>query len=182
MRTFLEETDYNRSISHSLPSVGNGSPLPDIILPLVGYISSKHSDCFVWEAGYFKKGEKVQLGKSGRLARVLGFGGFGKNYVMMKLEELGRNLEGEAPIRRMVVSARPNEPWLAALHFIGSFFFKKFLGSMKDFMDEDRSPDELSDNSEFFGGLGESVGVLTSSTEIQRMDNADSVEGEGASK
>jgi hypothetical protein len=82
----------------------------------------------------------------------------------------------------MVVSACPNETWLAILHFIGSFFFKKFLGSMKDFMDEDRFPDELSDNLEFFGGLGESVGVLTSSTEIQRMDNADFVEGEGASK
>jgi hypothetical protein len=128
MRTFLEETDYNPFISHSLPSAKNGSPLPDQILPLMGYISSKQSDCFVWEAGYFKKGEKVQLGKSGCLARVLGFGGIGKNYVMMKLEELGRNLEGEASIRRMVVSARPNETWLAALHFIGLFFKKNSLG------------------------------------------------------
>jgi hypothetical protein len=109
MHTFLEETDYNRFISHSLLSAKNGSPLPDQILPLMGYISSKQSDCFVWEAGYFKKGEKVQLGKSGHLTRVLGFRGIGKNYVMMKLEELGRNLEGEAPIHCMVVSARPTE-------------------------------------------------------------------------
>ena len=49
-------------------------------------------------------------------------------------------------------------------------------------MDEDRTSDKMSDNSEFFGGLEESVGVLTSSTEIQRMDDADFVEGEGASK
>jgi hypothetical protein len=182
MRTFLEETDYNHFISHSLPSAENGSPLPDQIFPLTGYISSKQSDCFVWRAGYFKKGEKVQLGKSGCLARVLGLGGIGKNYVMMKLEEFGRNLEGEAPIHRMVVSAHPTKTWIVALHFLGSFFFKRFLGLMKDFMDEDRTPDEISDNSEFFGGLGESIGVLMSPSEIQCMDNADFIEGEGASK
>ena len=103
-----------------------------------------------------------------------------KNYVMMKLEELGRNCEGVAPILHMVVSARPNETWLVILQFLGSFLFKRFLGSMKDFMDEDRTPDGMSDNSEFFGGLGECVGVLMSSTEIQHMDEVDFVEGEGA--
>jgi hypothetical protein len=148
----------------------------------MGYISSKKLDCFVWEAGFYKKGEKVQLGKSGHLASVLGFGGIGKNYVMMKLEELGRNLEGEAPICRMVVSACPTETWIVALHFLGSFFLKRFLGLMKDFLDEDRTLDEMSDNSEFFNGLGESIGVLTSSSEIQCMDDADFVEGEGGSK
>jgi hypothetical protein len=39
----------------------------------------------------------------------------------------------------------------------------------------------MSENSEFFGGLGKSVGVLMSSTEIQHMDEADFVEGERAS-
>jgi hypothetical protein len=93
MCAFLEKTDYNRFISHPLSSARNGSPLPDHITPLVGYISFKQPDCFIWEAEYFKKGTKVQLGKSGHLARVLGFGGIGKNYVMMKMEELGRNLK-----------------------------------------------------------------------------------------
>jgi hypothetical protein len=137
-----------------LSAIALHSQLPDIILPLVGFISSKQPDCFVWEAGYFKKGKKVQLGKSGHLARVLGFGGIEKNYVMMRMEELGRNLEGEAPICHMIISAHPNETWLVALHFVGSFFFKRFLGSMKDFMDEDRTPNEMSDNLEFFGWVG----------------------------
>jgi hypothetical protein len=35
------------------------------------------------------------------------------------------------------------------------FFFKRFLGLMKNFMDENRTSDEMSENSEFFGGLGE---------------------------
>jgi hypothetical protein len=135
----------------------------------------------VWEAGYFKKGAKVQLGKSRHLAMVLGFGGIGKNYMMMKMEELGRNLEGKAPITHMVISACPTKTWLVALHFVGLFFFKRFLGSMKDFMDEDRTLDKMGDNSEIFGGLGESDGVLTSSTEIQSMDEVDFVEGERAS-
>jgi hypothetical protein len=65
---------------------------------------------------------------------VLGFGGIGKNYVIMKMKELGRNLEGEAPILHMVVSACATETWLAVLHFFGSFLFKRFLGSMTDFM------------------------------------------------
>jgi hypothetical protein len=60
-------------------------------------------------------------------------------------------------------------------------FFKRFLRSMKDFMDKNRTLDEMSDNSKFFGGLGESAGVLMSSTEIQHMDEADFVEREGAS-
>ena len=181
MRKFLEETDYNHSISHPLPSASNGSSLPGYVIPLVGYISSKQPDCFVWEAGHFKKGAKVMLGRSGRLARVLGFGGIGRNYVMMKLEELGRNCEGEPPIICMVVSAHPNKTWLVALQFVSSFLFKRFLGSMRDFMDEDETSDEMSEHLGFFGGLGDSVGALTSSTEIQCMGEVDFVEGEGAS-
>ena len=121
------------------------------------------------------------LGKSGHLAMVLGFGGIGRNYVMMKLEELGRNCEGEPPIIHMVVSAHPNKTWLVTLQFVSSFLFKRFFGLMRDFMDEDGTPDEMSENLDFFGGLGESVGALTSSTEIQCMGEVDFVEGEGAS-
>jgi hypothetical protein len=81
----------------------------------------------------------------------------------------------------MVVSACLTKIWLAALQFFGLFFFKRFLRLMKDFKDEDRTPNEMSENSEFFGELEESVGVLISSTEIQYMDETDFVEGEGVS-
>ena len=95
---FLDETDYNHGLDHA----HNNSLLPEhlpilthpiSICPLVGYISKKHLDHFVLEGRFFEKGSEVILGSSGRMARVLGVCGLGKNYVMMKVQELGGILE-----------------------------------------------------------------------------------------
>ena len=90
------------------------------------------------EGGFFKKGSEVILGSSGRMARVLGVCGLGRNYVMMRVQELGGILEGETVIQRMVVSSPPTLLWLVLLQIFVSRLFKPILGLMLDFMDEDR--------------------------------------------
>src|ERR1700676_771670 len=140
---FLDETDYNHSLDHARNTSLLPKNLPILtppipICPLVGYISKKHLDCFVLEGGFFEKGSEVILGSSGRMARVLGVCGLGKNYVMMKVQELGGILEGETVIQRMVVSSSPTSLWLVLLQVFVSRLFKPILGSMIDFVDEDR--------------------------------------------
>src|SRR6202453_5347369 len=120
----------SRACSHAEHHIRMGTRL--------GYISKKHPDCFVLEGGFFEKGSKVILGSSGRMARVLGVCGLGKNYVMMKVQELGGILEGETVIQRMVISSPPTSLWLVLLQVFVSRLFRPILGSMKDFVDEDR--------------------------------------------
>jgi len=140
---FLDETDYNHGLDHAhnnslLPDNLPILPHPIPICPLVGYISKKHLDCFVLEGGFFKKGSEVILGSSGRMARVLGVCGLGRNYVMMRVQELGGILEGETVIQSMVISSPPTLLWLVLLQIFVSRLFKPILGSMMDFVDEDR--------------------------------------------
>jgi hypothetical protein len=145
---FLTETDYNRnsqllsdkSTSSKDTSV---STCPVSTPRLVGYISEKHPDCFVLEEGFFEKGLEVILGSSGRRVRILGVCGLGRNYVMMKVIELGGILQGEVSIQRMAVSSRPSSVWIATLHWIVSRLFKPVLGSMLDFADEEKMEDSM---------------------------------------
>ena len=109
----------------------------------MGYISEKHPDCFVLEEGFFEKGLEVILGSSGRRVRILGVCGLGKNYVMMRVIELGGILQGEVTIRRMAVSSHPSSVWIATLHWIVSRLFKPVLGSMLDFADEEKMEDSM---------------------------------------
>ena len=73
----LEEMDYNQSL-HSLVSSATPTPSldeaphPTCILPLTGFISGNHPDCFAREGGFFKKGSFVVLGESGRTGTVKG--------------------------------------------------------------------------------------------------------------
>ena len=80
----LEETDYNQSlgslISSATPTPAlDEAPHPTQILPLAGFISGNHLDCFVWEGGFFKRGSFVVLGESGRTGTVKGICRFGCN-------------------------------------------------------------------------------------------------------
>ena len=104
----------------------------------MGFISKKHPDCFVLEGGFFEKGSEIILGSSGRMARVLGVRGLGRNYVMMRVQELGGILEGETVIQRMVVSSPPTSLWLVLHQVFVSRLFGPILGSMKDFVEEER--------------------------------------------
>ena len=56
----------------------------------VGYISNKHPDCYVWQSGFFNAGSHVVLGTMYRKVKIVGPHGVGRNYIMMKLEEVGR--------------------------------------------------------------------------------------------
>ena len=89
------------------------------------------------KGGFFEKGSEIILGSSGRMARVLGVRGLGRNYVMMRVQELGGILEGETVIQRMVVSSPPTSLWLVLLQIFVSCLFKPILGLMMDFVDED---------------------------------------------
>jgi hypothetical protein len=79
--------------------------LSTCIIPLVGFVSGKHLDCFLWEGRFFEKGSVVILGESGRLGLVKGICGNGKNFIMRRIEEYGLSLDGEVQIQCMVVSA-----------------------------------------------------------------------------
>ena len=145
---FLNDTDYNRnsqllSNKSTFSKNTSVSACPISTPRLVGYISEKHPDCFVLEEGSFEKGLEVILGSSGRRVRILGVCGLGRNYVMMRVIELGGILEGEVTIRRMAVSSHPSSVWIATLHWIASRLFKPVLGSMLDFADEEKMEDSM---------------------------------------
>jgi hypothetical protein len=142
-----EETDYNQSL-RSLESSVTPTPSsyeashPTRILPLTGFVSGNHPDCFVWEGGFFKKGSFVVLGESGRTGTVKGICGFGRNFTLRGFEEYGESMD-EVPIYRMVVSACPTSAALSVAHHLASLFLSPFLGSMLDFLGESGMEDTL---------------------------------------
>ena len=111
---FLLETDYNHP-GHKLhlppplstPKLSATIPLTHTT-SVVGYISNKHPDCYVWQSGYFEEGSHVVLGTTYRKVKIVGSYGVGRNYIMMKLEEVGRVPEDQIAIQRMVVSTCPS--------------------------------------------------------------------------
>ena len=143
----LEEMDYNQSL-HSLVSSAaptpslDEAPHPTHILPLTGFISGNHLDCFVWEGGFFKKGLFAVLCESGRTGTVKGICGFGCNFVLRGFGEYG-NSQDKVPIYRMVVSASPTSEALSMAHHLASLFLSPFLGSMLDFLGKGGMEDSL---------------------------------------
>ena len=77
-------------------------------MSVVGYVSNKHPNCYVWQSGFFEAGSHVVLGTTYRKAKIVGPDGVGRNYMMMKLEEVGRVPENQIAIQRMVVLTRPS--------------------------------------------------------------------------
>src|SRR6202046_719117 len=142
LQHFLVDTDYNRPL-HNLhfplldPVAKMSSHIPlDRMLPVKGDFSTKQPNCFVWEEGYFEKGSQVIFGTSGRLGRVLGVCGVGRNLFMLRVKELGGSLDGEVVIQRMVVSFSPTGDFrLSLFQRFAMHFLKPFLGSMADFVD-----------------------------------------------
>lgn len=158
--SFLEETDYNRTLHDTSSSVMDSQP-PNI-LPLDGFISGNRPDCFVWEGGFFEKGASVILGDSGRMGVVKGICGIGRNFTMRGIEEYGRSPE-EVPICRMVISACPTSAALSLAHRLASLFFSPFLGSMADFLGAGGMEDVIEK-----GDISaSSLSTITSSSEIR---------------
>ena len=100
------------------------------------------------------------LGKSFRRAKVAGSYGLGRNYIMMRLKEVGEIPKDQVAIRRMVVSTCPS-PETFQLSFrqrLCLFFLWFFLENYRDFADDDK---------ELLDGIVESVvgsGQLTDSS------------------
>ena len=167
----LEETDYNQSL-HSLVSSATPTPSldeaphPTRILPLTGFISGNHPDCFVWEGGFFKKGPFVVLGESGRTGTVKGICGFGHNSALRGFEEYGKS-QDEVPIYCMVISTSPTSVALSMAHRLASLFLSHFLRSMLDFlgkggMEDSLEKDDLTDISD----MSQSTLILPSEVEV----------------
>ena len=91
----------------------------------------------------------------------------GRNYITMKLEEAGRVPEDQIAIQRMVVSTHPSllSYQLSFHQRLLRFFLNRFLGTFRDFTDDDDdsfekdiksvessdwSSDSFSSNSELF--------------------------------
>jgi hypothetical protein len=75
--------------------------------------------------------------------RILGVCGLRRNYIMMRVIELGGILEGEVTICPMAVSSHPSSVWIATLHWIVSQLFKPVPGSMLDCVDEEKMRDAM---------------------------------------
>jgi hypothetical protein len=65
---------------------------------------------------------------------------------MMGLKDSGRALEGEMTLWRMVISIEPSHFHLSLFQCFQLHFLKHFLGSMLNFLDEDRG---VKDGEEF---------------------------------
>ena len=123
---FFLETDYNHP-GHKLHLSPLSTPKLSATIPLtrtmsvVDYISNKHPDCYVWQSGFFVVGSHVVLGTTYRKVTIVGPYRVGRNYIMMKLEEVGRVLEDRLAIQRMVVLTWPS------LHFYQLFFHQCLL-------------------------------------------------------
>ena len=144
-RQFFSETDYNRlTPSKPLPSVPRDDDTSSKPLCLLqGYFSPKRADYFIWEFGHFEQESIVKLGGSARLAKVLGVGGVGRNFFMMRLEDLEDPEAGEVPVKKLIVSFNPVGIRFSILQRLKIRFFRPFLRSMRDFVDEERVPEEV---------------------------------------
>ena len=142
---FFSETDYNHPTpSKPLPSVPRDDDTSSKPLCLLqGYFSPKRADYFIWEFGHFEQGSIVMLGGSGRLAKVLGVGGVGRNFFMMRLEDFEDPEAGEVPVRKLIVSFNPVGIRFSVLQRLKIRFFRPFLKSMRDFVDEERVPEDV---------------------------------------
>ena len=75
---FLLETDYNHPCHklHLPPPLS--TPKLSVTIPLthtrsvVGYISNKHPDCYVWQSGFLEEGSHVVLDRTYRKAKIVG--------------------------------------------------------------------------------------------------------------
>jgi hypothetical protein len=105
----------------------------------------------------------VVLGGSGRLGTVMGICGIGRNYIMRGIKECGQILEGEVPIQRMVVSARPTSMGLLYIHHFLLRFLSVFLGSMSDYLDEEGA-EEAGRKGEVLDVSAGSLGMITLSS------------------
>ena len=142
------------------------APHPTHILPLNGFISGNHPDCFVWEGGFFKKGSFVVLGESERTGTVKGICGFGHNFVLRGFEEYGKS-QDEVPIYHMVIFAFPTLVALSVTHCHASLFFSPFLGSMLDFLGKGGMEDSLEkDNLTDISDMSQGTLILPSEVEV----------------
>jgi hypothetical protein len=144
-RQFFSETDYNRfTPSKPFPPVPRADDISLKPLCLLhGYFSPKRPDYFIWEYGHFEQGSIVMLGGCGRLAKVLGVGGVGRNFFTMRLEDLEDPEVGVLSARKLIVSFNPVGIRFSILQRLKKRFFRPFLRSMRDLVDEDRVPEEV---------------------------------------
>src|SRR6202451_166387 len=158
IQCFLVNTDYNQPL-HNLrfplvdPVTKMSSHIPlDRMLAVKGYFSTKQPNCFVWEEGYVEKGSQVIFGTSGRLGRILGVCGVGRNFFMLRVKELGGSLDGEVAVQRMVVSFPPSGDFqLSLFQRLAMRFLKPFLGSMADFVDLEGVKADMESATAYFG-------------------------------
>ena len=93
---FLLETDYNHPghqlcLPPPLCTLKLAATIPlTHTMSVVGYVSNKYPNCYVWQSGFFEAGSHVVVGMTYRKAKIVGPDGVGRNYMMMKLEEVGR--------------------------------------------------------------------------------------------
>ena len=82
------------------------------------------------------------LGTTYRKEKIVGSYGVGRNYILMKLEEVGRVPEDQIAIQRMVVLTCPSSHFyqLSFRQCLLRFFLNQFLGTFRDFTNDD---DEL---------------------------------------
>ena len=142
---FFENTNYMHTTSSKpLSSLTcSGDFVYEPVIHLQGYISPKRPDYFVWEYGFFKEGVMMILGEDLRLARVTRVEGVGRNFIKFGVEALGSPSKDEISVRRMIIFFPPDSFCLTQFQCFKLQYFRKFLKSMRDIVDENRDWDDL---------------------------------------
>ena len=85
----------------------------------------------MWQSGFLEEGSHVVLYTTYRKVKIVGLYGVGRNYIMIKLEEVKRVPEDQIAIQRMVVSSSLSYQLLFHQHLL-RFFLNRFLGTFRD--------------------------------------------------
>ena len=88
---------------------------------------------------FWGRGSHVVLGTTYRKTKTVGSYGVSRNYIMMRLEEVGRVPEDQIAIQRMVVSTHPSPlSFQLSIHqCLLWFFLNCFFGTFRDFTHDD---------------------------------------------
>ena len=140
---FVKDTEYTQTVhSKPLPLVpDSGLCTDESITHLLGYVSPKRVDYFIWEFGFFKEGEIVSFGDDKRLAKITRVEGVGCNFIKFGMEPLDHAVGEECPVRRMIVSS-PDNFHLTHFQCFKLRYLRWFLKLMKDIADEHRDWDD----------------------------------------
>ena len=160
LRQLILETQHNlpkhsARIQHPIPEGNMSARVPlDIIYPVTGHFSRKLPHCFMVEGGHFEVGSRVVLGSGGRMVRVMGVCGVGRDHYKMKVSDEDRLLDGEVRVTLLVARHPPALFKPSLLQWV-VLFFRRFLKTFMEYEGVEEASSGSSLSGKFFSGSEE---------------------------